>query len=290
MDNFVSEEPSRVMSTSHGIVYSISDISDFNPISINVVFDFFKVSLLTPVNIDNFIRDLDSDKFKVWSMLAKEQRDGVIDIVGVLLDSLLSDDNDITREKPRVKLHDVPVQVFEEDGISLIGTFIGKPVMLDSYTSAMCNDSVEYEWRLPRSDECKIFGLAHDQCPKKVVSPSIATTSNVVTFDVTPTILMPNYGFQTVGKKKKNGKAKSTNVRQFVGPSVKQNFRYEPKAATSQPKKGATNVGNASNSYYALENNENEDEEHVENVHEELTNLFPTLKADERSSFTVGAG
>ncbi|GJW97882.1 zinc knuckle CX2CX4HX4C containing protein, partial [Tanacetum coccineum] len=31
--------------------------------------------------------------------------------------------------------------LFEEDGISLIATFIGKPVMLDSYTSSMCNDS-----------------------------------------------------------------------------------------------------------------------------------------------------
>ncbi|GJV26603.1 hypothetical protein Tco_1379298 [Tanacetum coccineum] len=40
-----------------------------------------------------------------------------------------------------VKLHDVPLEVFEEDGICLIATFIGKPVMLDSYTSAMCNDS-----------------------------------------------------------------------------------------------------------------------------------------------------
>ncbi|GJR89485.1 hypothetical protein Tco_0213496, partial [Tanacetum coccineum] len=40
-----------------------------------------------------------------------------------------------------VKLHDVPIQVFEEDDISLIATFIGKPVMLDSYTSSMCNDS-----------------------------------------------------------------------------------------------------------------------------------------------------
>ncbi|GKF02617.1 zinc knuckle CX2CX4HX4C containing protein, partial [Tanacetum coccineum] len=30
-----------------------------------------------------------------------------------------------------VKLHDVRIQVFEEDGISLVATFIGKPVMLD---------------------------------------------------------------------------------------------------------------------------------------------------------------
>ncbi|GJV37057.1 sodium/hydrogen exchanger 6 [Tanacetum coccineum] len=37
-----------------------------------------------------------------------------------------------------VKLHDVPIQVFEEDGISLIATYLGKPIMLDSYTSSMC--------------------------------------------------------------------------------------------------------------------------------------------------------
>ncbi|GKD28466.1 zinc knuckle CX2CX4HX4C containing protein, partial [Tanacetum coccineum] len=48
---------------------------------------------------------------------------------------------ELTRIPIWVKLHDVPIQVFEEDGISLIATFIGKPVMLDSYTSSMCNDS-----------------------------------------------------------------------------------------------------------------------------------------------------
>ncbi|GJX34676.1 hypothetical protein Tco_0246233, partial [Tanacetum coccineum] len=343
----LSGESSRVEYPSFGVAQGV------------LLADFFKVSLLTPVDIDNFIRDLDSDKFEVWSMLTKEQRDGVIDIVGVLLDSLLSNDNDITKEKPsdpivqsvdinptptsyvgaagastigqakvveKVSLHfehtlygyfigkRIAFSVVEyfvqnnwakhgltrimmnskEDGISLIATFIGKPIMLDSYTSAMCNDS-----------------HVHDQCPKKVVSPSITTTSNGVTYDVTPTVVMPNDGFQTVGKKKKKGKGKSTNASQFVGPSVKHNFRYEPKAETSQPKKGATNVGNAtksspklkstntsskegsiatSNSYSALENDEEEDEEHVENVYDESANLFPTSKAGERSSFTVGVG
>ncbi|GJQ98154.1 retrovirus-related pol polyprotein from transposon TNT 1-94 [Tanacetum coccineum] len=37
-----------------------------------------------------------------------------------------------------VKLHDVPIQVFEEDEISLIATYLRKPIMLDSYTSSMC--------------------------------------------------------------------------------------------------------------------------------------------------------
>ncbi|GKE38390.1 zinc knuckle CX2CX4HX4C containing protein, partial [Tanacetum coccineum] len=130
--------------------------------------------------------------------------------------------------------------LFEEDGISLIATFIGKPIMLDSYTSSMCNDSwgrssfarclikvnseadlvdvvtigipsltrdgftketirVEYEWRPPRCDICKIFGHVHDYCPKNVMSPPIVTTSNVVT----PTIEKTNDGFQMVSKRKK---------------------------------------------------------------------------------------
>ncbi|GKC39691.1 zinc knuckle CX2CX4HX4C containing protein, partial [Tanacetum coccineum] len=52
--------------------------------------------------------------------------------------SLLKDE--LTRIHIWVKLHDVPLQVFEGDGISLIATFIGKPIMLDSYTSSMCKD------------------------------------------------------------------------------------------------------------------------------------------------------
>ncbi|GKD25955.1 zinc knuckle CX2CX4HX4C containing protein [Tanacetum coccineum] len=48
---------------------------------------------------------------------------------------------ELTRIPIWVKLHDVPIQIFEDDGISLIATFIGKHVMPDSYTSSMCNDS-----------------------------------------------------------------------------------------------------------------------------------------------------
>ncbi|GKC38522.1 zinc knuckle CX2CX4HX4C containing protein [Tanacetum coccineum] len=220
--------------------------------------------------------------FKKWSMST----------------SLLKEE--LTRIPIWVKLHDVPLQVFEEDGISLIATFIRKPIMLDSYTSSMCKDSwgrssftrclievnseanseadlvdsvtigipsltgddftketicVEYEWRPPRCDKCKIFSHVHDPYPKKMASPPIVTTSNVVA----PT---------------------------FTGPSVKQTVRYEPKATTSAPKKGATNVSNpsrsssmlktadtspkndnftTSNSFSAL-NAEEEDDEEVENV------------------------
>ncbi|GJZ63067.1 hypothetical protein Tco_0619488, partial [Tanacetum coccineum] len=76
------------------IVYSLVDnyLGFYILTSIVVVSDFFKVSLLTPVDIDKFIRDLDSDRIEVWSMLTKEQRQGVIDIVGVQWSLLQSDD------------------------------------------------------------------------------------------------------------------------------------------------------------------------------------------------------
>ncbi|GJW51066.1 zinc knuckle CX2CX4HX4C containing protein [Tanacetum coccineum] len=256
---------------------------------------------------------------------------------------------ELTRIPIWVKLHDVPIQVFEEDGISLIATFIGKPVMLDSYTSSMCNDSwgrssfarclievnseadlvdvvtigipslseddftketirVEYEWRPPRCDTCKIFGHVHDYCPKKVVSPPIVATSNVVT----PNAEKTNDGFQTVGKKKKRkGKSKSTNGGQFTGHSVKHNVRYEPKATTSAPMKGTTYVGytsqstpilkttdnsskkdnlSMSNSFSALNEEEEEDEEEVENVYDESANLIQNTKAGGSSSFTAAVG
>ncbi|GKB74101.1 hypothetical protein Tco_0935513 [Tanacetum coccineum] len=130
----------------------------------------------------------------------------------------------------------------EEDETDLVDVVtIGIPSLTrDDFTKETIR--VEYEWRPPRCDKCKIFGHVHDHCPKKVV---IVTTSTVVA----PTIKKSNDGFQTVGKKKKRkDKSKSTNGGQFTGPSVKQIVRYEPKATPSAPKKGATNVSNPSKS------------------------------------------
>ncbi|GKC44559.1 zinc knuckle CX2CX4HX4C containing protein, partial [Tanacetum coccineum] len=143
----------------------------------------------------------------------------------------------------------------------------------------------------------------------RVVSSPIVNTSNVVN----PNVEKTNDGFQTVGKKKKRkSKSKSTNGGQFVGPSVKQNIRYEPKATTSAPKKGVTNVGNTSqsvpmlkttgysfkkdnlsmsNSFSALNDDEkDDDEEDVQNVYDESANLLQNTKAGGSSSFTATTG
>ncbi|GKC00813.1 hypothetical protein Tco_0986949 [Tanacetum coccineum] len=220
-----------------------------------------------------------------------------------------------TKELPRVISNFRPLvvdSVFDGVNISIPYKVVGKTDLVnvvtigvpslteDDFTKEIIH--VEYEWRPPRCDLCKIFGHVYDDLLKRVASPLIVTTSNVIT----PTVEKSNDGFQTVGKnKKRKGKSKSTNGGQFVGPSVKPNVRYEPNAITSAPKKGATNVGNASksstmskttgtssknyniitsNSYYAL--NEEEDEE---NVYDEAANLFPNTKTVGSSSFMVAA-
>ncbi|GJV37860.1 zinc knuckle CX2CX4HX4C containing protein [Tanacetum coccineum] len=148
-----------------------------------------------------------------------------------------------------VKLHNVPIQVFEEDEADLMDVVtIGIP---------------------------SFMGMVS---PKK---PSVLSMNGG-----RPDVIYTNDGFRTVGKKKKRkGKSKSTNGGQFAGPLVKQNIRYEPKATISAPKKGVTNVGNTSqsssmlkmtgnsskkdilsmsNSFSALNDEEQDDEEDVE--------------------------
>ncbi|GJY17522.1 zinc knuckle CX2CX4HX4C containing protein [Tanacetum coccineum] len=192
-----------------------------------------------------------------------------------------------------VKLHDVTIQVFEEDGISLMATFIGKHVMLDSYTSSMCNDS----WGRSSFARCLIE-----------VS-SEADLVDVVTIGI-PSLIREDFNKETIRveyewrpskcDKKRKGKSKTNNGGQFVGPSVKQTVRYEPKTTTNTPKKGATNKGNesipsslnkdnitSSNSFSPLNVEEEDEEEEVENVYDETTNLFTKTG---RSSFTAAAG
>nr|GEY47955.1 zinc knuckle CX2CX4HX4C [Tanacetum cinerariifolium] len=256
-----------------------------------------------------------------------------------------------TRIPVGVKIHDVPMQVFSKDGLSIIASQIVKPIMLDSYTSSMCIESwwrsslagslieintddvlkesltigvpliegsgftietvtIEYEWKPPRYDICKIFGHVHDHCPKKVSVPPTVVTHNVITLTVEKT----NDGFQTVGKKKKNGKSKPTNGGQVRGHFVKQTVRYESKASTSLPNKGATNLGNASKSSSILKSQplkaivpstkegnitmsnfyaalDDESDEDVENVYDESANLLrSSITCESSSTFTAATG
>nr|GFB10153.1 hypothetical protein [Tanacetum cinerariifolium] len=136
-------------------------------------------------------------------------------------------------------------------------------------------------WKPPCCDQCKIFGHVHDHCPKMVsVSPSIVT-HNVVTHTVEKT----NDGLQTVSKKKKKGKSKSTNGGQGAtnlgnaSKSSSMSKNQSLKATVTSTKEGNITM---SNSYVALDD---ESEEDVKNMYDELANLLHSSKTG-RSLFT----
>nr|GEV58827.1 hypothetical protein [Tanacetum cinerariifolium] len=172
-----------------------------------------------------------------------------------------------------VKLHDVPIQVFEEDGISLIATYLGKPIMLDSYTSSMCKESwgrssfawclteinsevefmesitiglpdldgpgytetirVKYEWKPPRCPTCNIFGHTSDTSPKRVVTTPVINVANDT-----------NDGFQKVMNKKRNNKGIPLGHKLPKGVSVSKGFQVRKEFAF-QPR--SSNVGSNGN-------------------------------------------
>jgi hypothetical protein len=172
---------------------------------------------------------------------------------------------DLTNTLVWVKFHDLPLNMFSDDGLSLLGTLIGTPKRLDAYTSQMCKESwgrssfarcmievksdevlrdsliveiplldgsgvtiekirVEYEWKPPRCDKCKIFTLTN--CPKVVISP------------VQPTKPV-NDDFKTVNNKKKGDQGGPTIPCQggFTKPVMGKQFQYQPKKTPPEPKK-----------------------------------------------------
>nr|GFB48288.1 hypothetical protein [Tanacetum cinerariifolium] len=161
-----------------------------------------------------------------------------------------------------VKLRDVPIHVFKEDGRSSFARCLievnSEADLVDVVNIGILSFTrddfskeliwVKYEWRPPRCDLYKIFGHIHDHCPKREVSPPIVTTSNIFT----PTVEKTNDGFQTLGKKKK----KKDNI-------------------------------TSSNYFSALNVKDEEEEEDVENVYDETANLFLNTKTGGSSSFTV---
>ncbi|GJU66176.1 trichome birefringence-like protein 3 [Tanacetum coccineum] len=152
----------------------------------------------------------------------------------------------VTKVSIWVKLNKVPVVAYSEDGLSLIATQIGNPVMLDVFTSAMCVDvpnindevvshtlekiKVEYEWKPPHCLECHVFGHAADQCPKHVHEKP------------KPTVETSDDGFTTVVNKRSRGKGvanpQRTNKGSFSRVRVNnpnQNFVYQPVKKAQKP-------------------------------------------------------
>ncbi|GJX41722.1 retrovirus-related pol polyprotein from transposon TNT 1-94 [Tanacetum coccineum] len=71
----------------------------------------------------------------------------------------------VTRVPVWVKLHKVPAVAYSEDGLSLIATQIGNPIMLDAYTSSMCAD----EWGRMGYARALVEVCAEKELKKEVV-------------------------------------------------------------------------------------------------------------------------
>ncbi|GJV82914.1 hypothetical protein Tco_1522812 [Tanacetum coccineum] len=117
----------------------------------------------------------------------------------------------VTKVPVWAKIHKVPVVAYSEDGLSLIASQIGKPVLLDAFTNGKVKGHakeklvVDYEWTPPRCADCQVFGHTNLECPKRVVEP-VKETHEV------------NDGFTTVRNRKNKGKkVVNENARQIDG-------------------------------------------------------------------------
>ncbi|GJT75560.1 RNA-directed DNA polymerase, eukaryota, reverse transcriptase zinc-binding domain protein [Tanacetum coccineum] len=72
-----------------------------------------------------------------------------------------------------VKLYSVPIEAWTVNGISVIASSLGKPLIMDKTTTRMCNEGglskfveVEYSWKPPVCSICKVFGHQDNKCGK----------------------------------------------------------------------------------------------------------------------------
>ncbi|GJZ75588.1 zinc knuckle CX2CX4HX4C containing protein [Tanacetum coccineum] len=154
---------------------------------------------------------------------------------------------EMTRIPIWVKLHDVPIQVFEEDGISLIASYL-EAEFTESITIGILELEgpsfirepihVEYEWKPPRCHTCNIFGHLGDSCPKKVVNTLVVNNSTNTN--------TPNDGFQQVVNKRRNNKKNAAGntiprgVPVAKGFQVGKQINYQPKAPKTNSDGGST--------------------------------------------------
>ncbi|XP_071719190.1 uncharacterized protein [Rutidosis leptorrhynchoides] len=185
-----------------------------------------------------------------------------------------------------VKLHDVPLAGFTEDGLSIMASKIGVPIMLDSYTSTMCKES----WGRSNFARAMIEIVAEhdmkDQLHVAIPSPR-GKTNSISTIRVEYKWKLPrcsgcaifghtdvqcpkhvinkmdhkkvdDEGYEKVVQKQQPKKDNVKNVTFAVG-KPKQNLVYRPVNKQQPPKKVVTPTRNkevveTSNSFGALEN------------------------------------
>nr|GEX14864.1 hypothetical protein [Tanacetum cinerariifolium] len=294
----------------------------------------FGVPLTTVGDLHKLINDIDAGKHdELLSGMTNDDRMETMDALGTICNSIQDNINaDVTTGKvshvdDSINLN-VDESIIPSDPIVRSVDIHTKSTFSAGAAGASAKDQPKVNSNFHTLVADPVFDGVNISIPRKIVEK--ADLVDVVTIGIlslygdgftkettsmnggSPDVIYTNNGFQTVGKKKKRKcKSKSTNGDQFASSSVKQNVRYEPKASTSAPKKGVTNVGNTSqsssmlkttsksskkdnlsmsNSFSALNDEEDDDEEDVENVYDESANFIQNTKAGGSSYFTVVAG
>ncbi|GKC62668.1 hypothetical protein Tco_1095266, partial [Tanacetum coccineum] len=155
------------------VVVPIESIQAVSESFANTTYGFFLGKQVAYPVIANYVRNTWGKYGLVCSMFSSST--GLFSFQFSSMDRL-----DAMLENAWVKLHGVPVIAFSEDGLSVIATKLGTPLMLDSYTSDMCMQSwgregnytcnirVEYEWKPPKCASCKVFGHIPEECLKNI--------------------------------------------------------------------------------------------------------------------------
>nr|GEW39628.1 hypothetical protein [Tanacetum cinerariifolium] len=162
--------------------------------------------------------------------------------------SLLKED--LNRVPILVKFHDVPLEGHSSFTRCLIEVSSDEPLK-DSFTIGIPLldgpgftkelTTVEYEWKPPRCDKCRIFGHCSDMssCPKRVVAALTVVTNTSVVNETTD-------GIQQVVNTKRNNKRSSIGnkipkgVPVTKGFQIGKEFSYKPKAISTSSQIGGT--------------------------------------------------
>ncbi|GJS85108.1 hypothetical protein Tco_0751649 [Tanacetum coccineum] len=191
--------------------------------------------------------------------------------------------------------------VFSEDGISIIASYIGTPIMLDSYTRSMCIES----WGRISFARC-LIEVSADDVFKDTLTMGVPLIEDSG-FSIEMAIVTPpskekaNDGFQTVYDPKAVKSVSKTGASN-VGNTSKSGMSHVSSMSKTQPFKAGFPTSSSrrsfiieeggniimSNSYASLDD---ESEEEIDNVYDESGNLFNSTKTGGRlSTFTVAAG
>ncbi|GJW36235.1 reverse transcriptase domain-containing protein [Tanacetum coccineum] len=168
---------------------------------------------------------------------------------------------EVTKVTVWIKMHNVPLLAYSEDGLSLIATQIGKPIMLDAFTSSMCVESwgrigfaralIEVSSESDLEKEV-IMAIPHEEgdhivpttCPNHVKevahkAPSMAANKPSPMKD-------HKEGFVEVKNRKEKGKAGSNQHHRIKGIKLSKpnsNFQYRSVSKPGKDMDDASNLG-----------------------------------------------